>query len=163
VIMAEHGRGSIIYYSARVGAHYSRLGHPDYAELILRPLNKHAPKPPIKVEAPETIQTEFYRKGDRLVVHLVNHTYNQRILTAPTGPSKQSLPPYIPPYSVHPPRTIIPVNNIILELHSETDEKHTAYNAITGQKLEVVREEGKTIIKLNQLNEYALIVIEPRY
>jgi hypothetical protein len=163
VIMAEHGRGSIIYYSARVGAHYSRLGHPDYAELILRPLNKHAPKPPIKVEAPETIQTEFYRKGDRLVVHLVNHTYNQRILTAPTGPSKQSLPPYIPPYSVHPPRTIIPVNNIILELHSETDEKHTAYNAITGQKLEVVREKGKTIIKLNQINEYALIVIEPRY
>jgi hypothetical protein len=48
-------------------------------------------------------------------------------------------------------------------LHSETDEKHTAYNAITGQKLEVVREEGKNIIKLNQLNEYALIVIEPRY
>jgi hypothetical protein len=163
IVMAEHGRGLILYYAVRVGAHYSRLGHPDYAELILRTLNKHAPKPPIRVYAPETVQAEFYRKGDRLIVHLVNHTYNQRILTAPTGPSKQSLPPFIPPYSVHPPRTVIPITNISIVLSTGNREDYIAYDAISNQRIDVAKEGSTSTIKLRQLNEYALVVIEPKH
>lgn len=164
IAFSEYGKGAIVYYACRVGAHYSRLGHPDYAELVLRPLARHAPQPPIQVDAPETVQVEPYRGSDRIVVHLVNHTYNQRIRTAPTGPSKQAPPPFMEPYSVHPPRTIIPVTGITITFTDEILEGHEyiAFEAVTGAKLNLEKVKNGVRVKLNQLNEYALIVLERR-
>jgi len=98
------------------------------------------------------------------VIHLVNHTYNQRILTAPTGPSKQSLPPFAPPYSVHPPRVVIPVNDIVIRVKTGGEStSYTAFDAVTGSKLEASRGADVIEFKLKQLKEYALIVAEPRF
>jgi len=163
IVLAHLGSGLALYYAGRIGAHYSRLGHPDYAELILRPLTKHTSRPPVIVEGPETLQTEYYRKNDRIVIHIVNHTYNQRILTAPTGPSKQALPTFIPPYSVHPPRTLIPIHDIIIKARVEDTQKtYRAYEAVSRQELETVLKRNYVEARLKNLEEYALVVIEPR-
>lgn len=162
ITLTPYGLGAIIYYAGRIGAHYSRIGHPDYAELVLRPLLKHAPEPQVLVEGPELIQTEYYMKGESVIVHIVNHTYNQRILTAPTGPSKQALPTFIPPYSVHPPRTLIPVHNVVVRAKADTGREYKAYEAVSKQDLNIVKDGSYVEVKLNSLNEYAIVVIEPR-
>ncbi|MEO3993678.1 MAG: alpha-amylase family protein [Desulfurococcaceae archaeon TW002] len=163
IVLTHLGSGLALYYTGRIGAHYSRIGHPDYAELILRPLMKHVSKSPVIVEGPETLQTEYYRKGDRIITHIVNHTYNQRILTAPTGPSKQALPTFIPPYSVHPPRTVIPIHDIVVRARvSDPQKTYRAYEAISGQDLETSMKRNYVETRLKSLKEYALVVIEPR-
>ncbi len=156
----ETGGGRTLYYSVRLGAHYSRLGHPDYAELFMRPLARFGPKPPLTVEAPETVQAEYYRKGDAYVIHLVNHTYNQRILSAPTGPSKQAPPSFDPTYRVHPIKEVIPVRGVRIRVNGEGD--YTARGLVSGRDLRVSRGKDGILVELDEIREYEVVVVEPR-
>ena len=159
----EYGRGRTLYYSFRLGAHYSRLGLPDYAELFARPLSRYAPRPPITLEGPDTVQMEAYRKGEQLVIHLVNHTTNQRILSAPTGPSKQSPPGFDPAYRVHPIRTIIPVTNLTLKISRTLIEgEPSAWNPITGDNFDVKARDDYINVRVPQVRDHAMIVISQR-
>ena len=165
IAVNDYGKGTVIYYAVRLGAHYTRLGHPDYRELFVRPLLRHAPRPPVWVEAPETLQAEPYTQGDRVVVHLVNHTYNQRILSAPTGPSKQALPAFDPAYRVHPAREIIPVRGV--RVGAKLDllngrNKLRAFDAVAGRELKVDTTDDSVIVDVGTVSEYSLVVIEPR-
>ena len=151
VAVNSYGSGLSLYYSFRLGAHYSRLGLPDYSELLLRPLLKLAPKPPIFLKGPDTVQVEPYRKKDgSIVVHLVNHTYNQRILSAPTGPSKQAPPGFDPAYRVHPIRSLIPVRG--LELYVDKGE-------IEGGRPKAVAYPGETILDVAEEGDYYKILV----
>jgi len=166
ITLTEYGRGRIVYYAHLLGSHYTRLGHPDYAELFERILRRHAPPLKIRVEAPETVQSEPYKQGeDRIVVHLVNHTYNQKFLSTSSGPSKQALPSFEPSYRVHPIRQVIPVGPILVKLADDIIEtgktsELEAFDAITGQNLKVEKEQDKIKITLPILNEYSIIVIQ---
>ncbi|MEB3757496.1 MAG: hypothetical protein GSR76_01395, partial [Desulfurococcales archaeon] len=156
--------GGILYYSMRLGLHYSRLGHPDYLELLRRPLERYMAPPPIRVEAPDTVQSEFYHVGEGVSVHLVNHTYNQRILHAPTGPSKQSTPGFSPTYMVHPARTVIPVGNIKITVSEKLLDTLDvqAVDVLSGEELSTTRDKNVVKIKVPLLEEYRLIHIRPR-
>ena len=156
----EIGNGRTLYYSVRLGAHYSRLGHPDYAELLLRPLARYGPRPPVGVDAPETVQAEYYRKGDAYVIHLINHTYNQRILSAPTGPSKQAPPSFDPTYRVHPIKEVIPVRGVRVRVEVEGD--YTARALVSGEDLRLSRANGIIMVELDEIKEYEVVVVEPR-
>ncbi len=163
VTVSEHGRGKIIYYSARLGAHYSRLGHPDYAELFLRPLAREGPKPPVTMDGPETLQMEAYRKGDSLIIHIVNHTYNQRILSAPTGPSKQAPPSFDPTYRVHPIKQVFPVHGVRVAAEGVMDTSRVrAWDPLTGEDLEASVVGERVEVRVPVVNDYKLIVIEAR-
>jgi len=156
--------GGIIYYGMRLGLHYSRLGHPDYRELFRRPLERYAGEPPIRVEAPETIQAEYYHVGEGITVHLVNHTYNQRILHAPTGPSKQSTPGFSPTYTVHPARTIIPVRNVTIRISKQLlgDVEVRAMDVIREEEFDVTYEKNHIIVRVPTIDEYRLVNITPK-
>ncbi|MCE4625644.1 MAG: hypothetical protein F7C35_07275 [Desulfurococcales archaeon] len=161
---SRFGKGSILYYAHLIGAHYSRLGLPDYLELMLRPIREYAPPPSITTNAPETVQTEYYKQGDRLIVHLVNHTYNQRILSAPTGPSKQAPPAFEPGYRVHPIRRVIPIRGIEITADLSLIGQPSsvkAYEAFTRRPLKVEVKQGKARVELPELEEYSIVVIEP--
>ncbi len=161
IALGGSGEGRTLYYAVRLGAHYSRLGHPDYAELYLRPLREYAPRPPAGSDAPETVQVEYYRGKDRLVAHLVNLTFNERILTAPLGPSKQSLPPFMPQYSVHPARLVVPVGRFTVWFDSEWD-RVKAYDAVSGEELKADTRDGRVIVEVPGLEEYRMVVVTPR-
>ena len=162
IVEAKRGVGTILYYAHLLGYHYTRLGLPDYAELFQRLLQRNASPPPVSVKAPETVQAELYRQGDRIIVHLVNHTYNQRILTAPTGPSKQAPPPFEPGYMTHPIREIIPVSGIKIKACGLDAGKTLAYEAITSSSLKV-EDSGECVsVTLPVLREYAVVVLEPK-
>ncbi len=159
----KYGEGQVIYYAHMIGAHYSRLGHPDYAELVTRVLSRHHPWTSIRIKAPETIQTEIYRQKDRIIIHFVNHTINQKILSAPTGPSKQSLPSFEPGYRVHPIRTVIPIYGIEISVSNGLISGEViAYNAITGENYNISIEEKSIKIRIPKLDEYIVLVIEKK-
>ncbi|NOZ30564.1 MAG: hypothetical protein GXO68_01245 [Crenarchaeota archaeon] len=159
----EYGNGKTLYYSFRLGAHYSRLGIPDYAHLFLRPLLKYAPQPPVRLIGSETVQLEAYRKDDSIIVHLVNHTTNQRILSAPTGPSKQSPPGFDPAYRVHPTRVIVPVRDLTLEVSRDVfGDKLRAWNPLTGEEYSYTTEGDWIRVSIPVVEDHVIVVIEPR-
>ncbi|MCE4599393.1 MAG: hypothetical protein F7C81_04255 [Desulfurococcales archaeon] len=165
ITLSRYGEGYSIYYAVRLGAHYTRLGYPDYADILLRPLYKVAGRPPVLVKGPETLQLEAYRQGDRILIHIVNHTYNQRILSAPTGPSKQALPAFDPVYRVHPIKEVIPVGpvRVLIDRRLAGDVGNlTVYNARTGDKLRTSINRDYIEILVPEIDDYALIVVEPR-
>jgi hypothetical protein len=154
VTLNSYGRGATLYYTVRLGLHYDRLGHSDYAELLLRPLSTLIPPPPVRVDAPDTVQAEAYRLEGGYLVHLVNHTYNQRFLDAPIGAARQPLPPFDPTYSIHPIRSVIRVPKVRLEFEVEHGS-YVARGLIGGWERRVnVAPGGQAIVEVDALGEY---------
>jgi len=161
IVLNEHGRGRALYYAFRLGLHYDRLGHPDYLELFRRPLEALVATP-LKTNAPPTVQVEVYKGKDEMIVHLVNHTFNQRMLDAPSWPSRQTIPAFDPYYSIHPITTIIPLRGIYISIRWDGSEKVLVRDAIEGSEDIIVAKNGWAEIPISELREYKMLVIEPR-
>ena len=154
-------RSSAIYFSWQVGRHYWRIGLPTYRNLIVNAVEYAArEEPPIVVRGPETVAVEPFRQGERLVIHLLNHTYNQRILAMSIGATKQPLPGYSTVNAVHPPREVVPIDG--LEIGVKGVEKARAYEALSGRELMLVERGDRVWVEVPKLIEYAVVVIEPR-
>jgi len=102
--------GDSTYIAFQVGRHYWRTGLPFFRDLILRYIPRKKPL----ISAPETVQAEYFYIDDGHAIHLINHTYNQRITTKSIGRIKKNLPPFSSTGTVHPPREVIPLNVDIL-------------------------------------------------
>ncbi len=162
IIMNRYGSGYTLYYSVRLGLHYDRLGHPDYAQLLLRPLKKLIPPPPVEAEAPDTVQVEPYRlDGGGYLIHLVNHTYNQRFLDAPIGAARQPLPPFDPSYSIHPIRWVIEVPSVRLALRVEPGSYLVRRLIGGGEERIQVKPGERLTYTLQGLGEYELLAVLP--
>lgn len=162
ITINRYGNGYAVFYAVKLGIHYNRLGHPDYLELFTRVLERVAPKPLVEVEAPDTVQAEYYKQdGDRIIVHLVNHTYNQRMLDAPVGAARQALPPFDPTYSIHPIRNVIPVAGVKVRARLP-EGRYKVRLAITGEEATVEASRRGLEYTLNELGEYEVVVIEPK-
>ena len=104
----EYGEGRSLYLTGQVGRHYWRTGLPVFRRVIKSSVDRLGIDVPLKVEAPETVQVEYYKQGERWIVHLLNHSYNQRIISTSIGKIRQSLPAFSSTGTVHPIREIIP-------------------------------------------------------
>ncbi len=160
IITSEHGEGRTVYISGQLGRHYWRTGLPEYMKLIANTAEYLGGTPPVVLEAPETIEAGYMRQGERLLIHLLNHTYNQRIMAMGTGRIKQPLPPYSSTEAVHPPRTIIPVGGITLKIRDPEDKYHKAFNPLTGRKYSLEANNPWKTIKNITIREYTPIIIE---
>jgi len=156
----------VFYFSFQLGRHYWRIGHPDYLNMIVEStLYVAKDPPPIETNAPETVEVSLFKRDNELYfIHLLNHTYNQRILSIPMGASRQTLPGYSQPYAVHPPRRVNPISNIRIKLKLGKDWEEAKI------VLPLRKAEKKVKIKNNEisytlpiLNEYEAIVIEKTY
>ncbi|MCE4602015.1 MAG: beta-galactosidase trimerization domain-containing protein [Desulfurococcales archaeon] len=162
ISLARAGMGAVLYYSARIGMHVTRIGHPDYIELITRPIYSVAGEPPVVVEGPETVQVEAYEKDGGYNIHIVNHTYNQRILSAPTGPSKQAVPAFDPPYRVHPARVVVPVGPLKVRVRVRDSGRYRVVEEVSGDELRYEVKGQWLTMALPRVTEYALITVRPR-
>ncbi len=161
VTLNRYGDGATLYYSVRLGLHYDRLGHPDYADLLTRPLERLLPPPPVSAEAPDTVQVEPYTLEGGYLVHLVNHTYNQRFLDAPIGAARQPLPPFDPTYSIHPIRHVIRVPEVRLKFRVDPGS-YVLRLPLRGVEERLRAEPGKPIeYTLSPLGEYELVALLP--
>ncbi len=163
IITNTVGEGRTVYFSGQLGRHYWRTGLPEYHNLIKNTAYYLAGEPPVEIEAPETVQSQVMVQDDRLIIHLLNHTYNQRVMAMGIGRIKQPLPPYSSFEAVHPPRTIIPLGNITIKIKDPQDKYWKAYNPLTNKEyiLEKTTPETK-ILKNIDVEEYTVIIIQPK-
>ncbi len=162
IVVNKYGNGKSIYFSGQLGRHYWRTGLPEYLDLIRNTVYYLSGKPRVEVKAPETVASEIYLQGERFIVHLLNHTYNQKILSIGIGRIKQPLPPYSASEAVHPPREVIPINDIEIKVHGVSYEKYRVYLPLRNKELESRIVDNQLITVLDRLNEYEVIVIEPK-
>ncbi len=163
IVSRARGVGKAIYFTFQLGRHYWRTGLPVYKELITHTIEFLDNKPPLKVEAPETLAVETYRQENRIIIHLLNHTYNQRIMATGIGSTKQPLPPYSSNDSVHPPRTIVPLTNIKIYVNvANPNVKYRVYSALTDREYEYSINREHLIVNVNKVLEYEVIVIESK-
>ena len=163
IIENKYGNGSSIYFSGQLGRHYWRTGVPVYRKLIKNTLLYLADEPEIYIEAPETVHSSIFTQGDRVIVHLLNHTYNQRIMAMGIGRIKQPLPPYSSVEAVHPVREVIPVNNVKIKISKNIIESQVkVYSPLSNINYEYTMNSEWLIVPVNKVNEYEVVVIEPK-
>lgn len=162
IVVNRYGNGYSVYFAGQIGRHYWRTGLPEYMKLITNSVKYLGGKLPIEINAPETIASETYRQGDRVIIHLLNHTYNQRIQSIGIGKTKQPLPPYSSSESVHPPRQVIPIHDIRVVVNNAKDTRYNIFLPLRNMYLDYKVEENRLLFKLPTLNEYEVIVVEPR-
>ncbi len=162
IVVNRYGEGESLYFSGQLGRHYWRTGLTEYLYLIRNSIRYLSGRPKVEVEAPETVASEIYTQGDRIVIHLLNHTYNQRILSIGIGKIKQPLPPYSASEAVHPPREVILIRNIVVKVHGIDSRQYRAYLPLRNKELNVEAVGEGSRILLDSLHEYEVLVIEPR-
>ncbi|BEP18328.1 hypothetical protein PYJP_16800 [Pyrofollis japonicus] len=154
----------VAYYPWRLGANYWATGNPVYRNLIVRTLEALGGEPPLHIGAPITVLAEPWRQKDRVIVHLLNYTANQRILATGFTGAKQPLPSYSSGPPIHPVTEIIPVHDIEIRIDPSLFgyKRIKAYSALDKRtKLETRINNNKIIIKISRLKEYDVIVVEP--
>ncbi len=158
VVVNGFGDGKSIYFSGQLGRHYWRLGLPEYLKLIVNSVTYVGGAPPLRVVAPSTLHAAYFIKGGKYLIHLLNHTYNQRIQAAGIGTTKQPLPPYSTSEAVHPPREVVRLSNVKVEVR--LGRKVRAYSPLSGREFEVVPTGDSVTVAVGEVGEYELVVIE---
>ncbi|HDN76032.1 MAG TPA: hypothetical protein ENG05_02770 [Acidilobales archaeon] len=155
-----------MYFTFQLGRHYWRLGLPLYRRIIANAVYHLSGHPDVIVDAPETVISEVHRqKGDRVIVHLLNTTYNQRILAIGIGKTKQPLPPYSSNEAVHSVRTVIPIQGITIKVRLRNlthDGKYNVFLPLSNRKLNYELSKEFLTTRLDVLKEYEVVVIESR-
>ncbi len=164
ITTSAHGEGRSTYYTWQLGRHYWRVGLPTYRRLIVNAVKYVArDDAPVRVEAPETINTEYFRQGDRVIIHLLNHTYNQRIQAIGVGKTKQPIPGYSTSAAVHPPREVIPVTNITVKVRVSDPSRFVARAPLRNGATLESRSEGEwLVVNVDGLREYEVVIVEPK-
>jgi hypothetical protein len=79
VTLRRVGRGAVAYVAAPVFKSYWDYQDPCLAALLLRVIDALLPDPLVRVETPAQVEMSAARKGEDLVVHLVNHSGKERL------------------------------------------------------------------------------------
>ncbi len=162
ITTSKYGVGSSVYFSGQLGRHYWRTGLPEYLGLIRNSVTYVAGDPPALLEGPSTVHAGYFRQGERTIIHIINHSYNQRILATSIGSVMQPLPPYSTAEAVHPPREIIPVGEVTAKVLIDEPEKMRAYLPLRGNKeIETFVSGGYVAAKVG-VREYEVVVFEPK-
>ncbi len=148
-----------VYYTGQLGRLYWRLGLPDYEKLILNSVLWAGGAPPIRVEADGLIQFEPYIRDGQIIVHLLNLTYDRRIIIRGNTALQRSWSSTVE--TVMPPRRIVPLNNVKIYL-SKLFEPTRIYSPVSGRRFNVVEEGDTYTIGVGYLGEYELVVIDLR-
>jgi len=144
----------VVYFTGQLGRLYWRLGLPQYEQLILNSIKWCGDKPPIKVTTRGIVLVEPYERSGQLVIHLVNLTFDKRIITR--GNTDEPLMWHSTAESVWPPRSTIPLE-VIVELRGYEVKK--AWSPLKQRSYELEKINDATTLSL-KLDEYELLVLE---
>jgi sugar phosphate isomerase/epimerase len=156
---------STVYFPWRIGANYWLGGDPAIHSLILNAVKYVAGRPPINVNAPSTVISEAWRQQGRIIVHLLNYTTNQRILSAGFTGARQPIPGYSTSLPIHPVREIIPVPSVTVEVEAsmlDGTDNVVAYSILKGARFEAKLKGGVFKVDIGVLGEYDVIVVESK-
>ncbi len=163
IIVNKYGKGRSVYFTVQLGRMFWRTGLPEYQKLIVNSVKWSAGKrPPLELKGPETVRIAGYKQGeDRIIIHLLNQTFNQRILAKHMGKAKQAVPSHGGVDALHPPRTLVPVYNIAVRLNYLENGTYKVYSPlglVREKKFQARR--GVLNIRVGKLDEYGIIVVD---
>jgi len=149
---------NVVYFTGQLGRLYWRTGMPDLEALILNAVAWAGGRPPLEVKGPGLLQVEAYKRSGQLIVHLLNLTFEGRIIVR--GNTAFARDWASTAESVHPPRRVVPLHG--LEVIVRGFEVKNVHSPLTGRRYKVVGEEGEYRMKVPILNEYEVLVLDLR-
>ena len=157
IIANTCGDGKVVYFPGQVDRLFYRIGHPDYERLLLNSLDIVGGAPAVTVKAPTTVEATFFRQPQhsRIIIHLLNHTYDQLYPAPATGRyglfSKEVFRPI---------GDIVPVSDIEVALRMPGEAEATRVFSLTSsQELPCRREGDVTWCSVPRLEEYQALIV----
>jgi len=148
LVARNFSKGRVVYSPLDLGHAYFSFSHPLGRALIAESLKWAASEPPpIKVDAPMIVQTVFYRKGDAVVIHLLNDISSFGRSAAPNPEAFGGFR-----------SEVIPIRDIRLELRGSFGKVHLEPSQET---LPATIENGTTKVTVPLLKLHTLVVAEP--
>ena len=142
------GDGRTVYFPPDVGCAYFTYNHPITRLLIERSVRWAAATPPsIETDAPMAVQTVCFRKGDDLIVHLVNDNSSFGRAAAPNPENFGAFR-----------AEVLPVHDVKVTV------KGTFSKALIlpeGKPLPIITTGGKGRVTVPKLDVHAMVVFSP--
>ncbi len=147
-----------VYFSGQPGRIYWRNGSPDIGRLMLNSMKYIAGEPPVAVKSHGFVELEAYRRNGQLLIHLLNHTYPDRILVR--GNTATNTMWTSTPECVHPPTRITPLVDVRVVVRGFDVAR--VYEPLRDRICEFREENGRAIVEIPRLDEYVFLVIDLR-
>ncbi len=148
--------GRWVYFSGQPGRAWWRQGSPLLGRLLMNAVLYAAGEPPVRVRSGGFVELEAYVREGEVLVHLLNHTYADRLVTGRAAAVNRMWTST--PEAVHPPTRVAPLGDVRVELRGF--EVKRAYEPLTGRELRVSNGGGSVSVELPRLDEYTFIVVE---
>jgi len=147
VVNSDH---KSVYFTGQIGRLYWRTGLLDYEKLILNSTLWAGGTPPIRLTFNGLVEMEAYMRNGQVLVHLLNHTYDRRIILRGNMGLQRGWSSTVE--SLMPPRNIVPLSDVRIILSDEF-EVSKAYSPITNRKYNLRRSDKTTVVDIDKLHE----------
>ncbi len=149
IVAMRYGQGRSVYAGADIGASYGVYGNPELRRLLLEATRWCAGgEMPVEVRAPMSVETASYRKGSRLLIHLLNYgPVRGRVLRDLGGASVEES---------------VPVRGIEVKVRLDGMEPSRVCYAGSGVELDYRVEEGKLVVSDLEVGTHCIVVVEFR-
>lgn len=138
LVINHYGPGKVVYFPEALGSFFGTSRMISAEKRIVQALQKMNEETLLETQAPATVSLEIYRQGknNRLIVHLINNTVDDR-----------------------PVKEFLPVKNIMLKLNLPKEPREILVLR-ENKKLKTSFQSGKLILKISTLSTYEVIVIQ---
>lgn len=147
----------LVYFPGQAGRLYWRTGDPRLRRLIVNTVLWSAGEPLVRVSSGGYVELEAYKRDNQLLIHLLNHTYDRRLVVRSNRALDRMLAST--PEPVWPPTRVAPLANVRLVL-ARGSEVRRAYSPLREGGLKVVKRRGHQEVVVKRLGEYHFIVVE---
>ncbi|MFB3828208.1 MAG: beta-galactosidase trimerization domain-containing protein [Bryobacteraceae bacterium] len=145
-VAREYGKGRVVWFPVDLGRAYFLNNSPATARLLQRAIRWAAKEPPpAELEGSEQVETVYYTKNGRMVVHLLNDqaSYGRGAPPNPEG------------YGFR--REILPVHELKVRLRSEAKRVLLIPG---GRELPITRNGSAAEVTVPKLELHAMLVVE---
>ena len=143
-----------VYFTGQLGRLYWRLGLPHHEQLILGSVLWSGGPPPVRGRSDGLFLLEAYERSGQVIVHLLNHTYDRRIIAR--GNVDDPVMWHSTVETVMPPRRAVPIE---VEIEVRGFEPVSAWSPLTDRKLSVEKGDGVVTVRV-RLEEYELVILD---
>ena len=148
IIYNKYGKGKVVYIGANLEKDYATFGHPYDREIVRLIIEKvFEESPPIRIKAPLSVDTTFFKEDNKYIINLINFHTNRRSETTTLAP--KMLVPII--------EELIPIYDIEIKTSFKVKK---AYIVPEKTELEIKNEEGASSFILPKLDLWSTVVIE---
>lgn len=158
ILVGTYGKGSVVYLAGQLDRLYHRYGHPNHEKILLNAVKwAIGGRLPVKIEGPITLESSLFEQKQmkRIIVHLLNHSYNQLY---PCGEKRQGTFSFD---IFRPIRTIVPIADVRVGLEMPNGLKvDRVYSMLTNEEIAWKQEQSTLSFTVKKLDEYDAYVIK---